>query len=222
MKIKDMTGLKFGRLLGLRYAYKKRNRAYWEFVCDCGVFKVADGASVRNGKVKSCGCLHKEQCSENGKNNKTHGLSKTGKLYHVYIKMVSRCYNPSDKDFKNYGGRGIFICKEWSDINSFFLWARIMGYKDGVTIERKDVNGCYSPENCCWIENERQALNTRKVRIYDYVGRKLAISEISKLCEISKHTIKGRLNRGWSVDEATSIKAVIGRNQFDRLTPTSR
>ncbi len=106
--------------------------------------------------------------------------------------MNYRCNNPSSKDFKNYGARGIRV-----DFNSFEEFCNAMGTKpNGFTIERVDVNGHYSPENCVWIENKKQVLNRRcsvskeiKLRIIELHKQKISRAEIASLCGVSKTTV---------------------------------
>jgi hypothetical protein len=80
----------------------------------------------------------------------------------IWSNMKSRCYNPKNDGYKNYGARGIKICEEWLNPMNFVNWALENGYKDSLTIERKDVNKGYEPENCIWIPKSQQPLNTRK------------------------------------------------------------
>lgn len=212
MKIKDISGKKFDRLTAIKMVYVKDYKAYWLFKCDCGKEITRSGVVVSSGGTKSCGCLHKEKSSLNGKNNKTHGYSQT-RLYDTYRQMLRRCLNPSCKDYKNYGGRGISVYKKWMNIKTFFQWAIKSGYKDDLTIERIDVNKGYCPSNCGWVRNEVQAHNTRKVKTITYMGETNVLSYFAGKYGISVYTLIGRYNRGWNVDRMFSLP-VSGRNQF--------
>ena len=96
---------------------------------------------------------------------KHHGESHAH-LHNIWCGMNDRC-NPANVASKNYGDRGISVCEEWRDYTKFAEWARNNGYKEGLSIERKDVNGDYCPENCTWIELEKQARNRRTTRFVE-------------------------------------------------------
>lgn len=153
----DLNGKRYGRLTVVKRVENKGSQAAWLCICDCGNEKVAKSRDLRNGLVKSCGCLHKEIAR--GKALK-HGCCKT-KLYAVWNSMRQRCNNSNSKDFKHYGGRGISVCSKWSDYLAFESWAIENGYKEGLTIDRENNDGNYCPENCRWITIEDQQHNRR-------------------------------------------------------------
>lgn len=136
------------------------------------------------------------------------------RLHYVWKAMRQRCYNPNNKDYPNYGGRGISVCKKWSSYLEFKKWALENGYRKGLTLERKDVNSNYSPKNCTWILNEFQALNTRKLATLTYKGKTRTLIEWSEITGIGVKTLKGRIVRGWSPYRTLTVEPVIGRNQY--------
>lgn len=172
------------------------------FLCECGTVKEISRYNVERGAVKSCGCLFKEH-----PNNTKHSGSGT-RLYIIWKGIRQRCNNPNCKIFKNYGGRGIKLCDEWNDFNNFKEWAMINGYKDNLSIDRIDVNGNYTPDNCRWVTNKIQANNKRNNRLLTLNGTTKTMSEWSEETGIKVSTIWERLNKGWSVERALSQKVV--------------
>lgn len=165
---KDLTGQRFGRLTVVADS-GKRNNGYilWECRCDCGNTKIVDGWRLRSGATQSCGCLRQELAVEHIKGVKKkpkHGLV-DHRLFGIWSGMKTRCYNENNKDFKDYGGRGITICDEWlADFLCFYNWAMENGYQDDLTIDRMDVNGNYEPSNCKWSTRGEQARNQRRTK----------------------------------------------------------
>lgn len=163
----DLTGQKFGKLTALYPVKDKTHRARWHCVCECGNEKDVLQQNLSNGHVQSCGCLlsssNSERITEYNRSigRETHHETKT-RLYRIWIGIKSRCLVETASGFKNYGGRGISICDEWK--NSFLAfseWAFANGYSDSLTIDRIDVNGDYSPDNCRWVSMSVQQLNKR-------------------------------------------------------------
>lgn len=101
----------------------------------------------------SCGCYNADK-------QRTHSKSKT-RIYNIWSLMKARCDRKSCPAYKNYGGRGISICLEWYDFEKFYNWAIENGYKENLTLDRRDVNKNYCPSNCRWISMEEQRLNKR-------------------------------------------------------------
>lgn len=177
----------------------------WVFECDCGYRKSILRSTVVAGKTISCGrsgCpYHKAWQSERAK---THGLSYT-KFYEVYRGILKRCYDPNAINYADYGGRGITVCEEWKhDAKAFYDWAMANGWAEGLTIDRIDVNGPYSPDNCRWVTPKAQASNKRSNRMITYEGRTMTLSEWAEYKGMNKQTLFARLDYGWSIEDALS------------------
>lgn len=127
--------------------------------CDCGNTSEVRLGALKNKGTKSCGCLMRESSRKNGKNNKSHGLTGT-KVYHAYRAMVSRCYDEKDKDYYKYGDKGIRVCERWMGDDGVTNFVNDMGERpDGLTLDRIDSSGNYSPENCKWSDYTHQSYN---------------------------------------------------------------
>ena len=115
--------------------------------------------------------------------------------------MKQRCYNPSNSDYKNYGARGIIVCAEWLAYpEAFFEWAIYSGYQKGLTIDRIDVDGNYSPHNCRWITNAEQQANKRSNVYVDVLGQRVTLAQASRMIGVSQYAIWMRLKRGMPID----------------------
>lgn len=159
--------------------------------------------------------------------NYKHGLAHS-RIDAVYKSMKDRCYNPNNKRYKNYGARGIVVCDEWlSDKSSFFKWAYEHGYDDKAprgetTIDRIDVNGNYSPQNCRFISVKDQNNNRRTNILITYKGEKHTMSEWADIKNIPLRTLWNRINvLNWDIERALNTKAVVGTNQFSRKVRVS-
>ncbi len=123
--------------------------------------------------------------------------------WYIYHGMKKRCLNANSKRYKDYGGRGITICEEWLKGFDYFAdWAYSHGYEQGLTIERKNVNGDYCPENCEWITRADQAYNKRESIIVTYHGESKDLMLWCKELGLKYDTIHHRITHGWSADRA--------------------
>lgn len=135
--------------------------------------------------------------------------------------MKTRCFNPNDKDYKYYGGKGITVCREWlNDFQSFYEWAMSNGYRDGLSIDRQDANSDYCPSNCRWSTVKEQNNNTSRNRLITYNGDTKTLKQWEEKTGISRYTISSRLDSGWSIEDALSIPVNSYRNHKKKANPS--
>lgn len=135
----------------------------------------------------------------------THGMSRS-RLYHIWNSMKMRCANPKAISYKYYGGKGITVCEEWQTFEPFWRWAGANGYADGLTIDRIDNNGNYTPDNCRWATPKEQQNHTSYTRILEHHGEKRSVMEWSENLGIPSTTLYNRLRRGWEIERALTTK----------------
>ena len=156
-KTKDLMNKKFGKLVVKEKVGIVKNRVVWKCKCDCGNECTASSHDLCSGRKKSCGCLKKEN-----KSVYIHGKSKE-RIHKEWRGILHRCKNPSASHYENYGGRGITVCDEWKeDFMAFYEWSMKNGYADNLTLDRKDNDKGYSPDNCRWVTHMENCHNRGK------------------------------------------------------------
>lgn len=196
MPIKDLKGKKFNRLTVLEMMPKTQRRTFWKCRCDCGNITVVRSDSLQSGRTKSCGCWKKEVDSKKAHLLHKHKMSDT-RIYRTWQAMKARCYNPNDKRYKNYGGRGIVVCEQWrDDFRNFLEWALKNGYNNELTIDRINVNRNYEPSNCRWVNRKVQSNNRTSNITVKYNGNKLTLKQLSETIGLPYTTIYCRYRRG--------------------------
>lgn len=195
----DLSNMKFGKLTVIERAENAKERTMWKCMCDCGNIAIVGADMLKSGRTQSCGCLKFES------RNYTHNLSKT-RLYNIWSKMKDRCYNENSPAYKWYGARGITVCDEWlHDFQAFYDWAMANGYRDNLTIDRRDTNGDYEPSNCRWTDWVTQANNTRSTVFLTYHGETKTVTEWSKITGIKRNTLLGRKRIGYTDEECIDV-----------------
>lgn len=202
----DMRGLKTGKITVIERVGSKGGQALWLCECECGNKFLQYGGPIRKGKIKSCGCLYRDKNDRARIARMTIAKEKHGdsfnRLYFIWNDIKGRCNNPNNADYGNYGGRGIKVCDEWMhDYLAFKQWATDAGYdwnakRGECTIDRIDVNGDYSPDNCRWANMKAQSRNKRNTCRITYNGETHTTGEWSEITGISRDTIYSRYRCG--------------------------
>lgn len=189
-KLLDLIGKKFGRLVVIRQENSNQNKkSRWLCKCDCGKKTIIIGSNLKNGHTQSCGCLHIK-----------HGHSTTTKISKTYLSwgnMIQRCTNPNEKQYKDYGGRGITVCKRWMKFENFL---EDMGERPkGHQIDRINNNDNYCKSNCRWATRKEQMRNKRNNRTILFNRKTQCVAAWAEEYGINDGTLRARLNNGWSI-----------------------
>lgn len=208
MRTIDLTAHRFGRVVAIKQVprgARVSTHAVWEYRCDCGNVSEASSSNLRQGLVQSCGCLRDDKARAR---NLTHGEARhrgkrasASREYRAWCAMKTRCDNPNQSSYDDYGGRGITICARWRD--SFPAFLEDMGRcPAGRSLDRRDVNGHYEPSNCRWATLTQQANNVRASARLDFDGKSMGVSEWAQHLGIPRERLKMRLQRGWTLERA--------------------
>ena len=201
-KFVDLAGQRFGRLVALAPTSRRTsgNNIMWECKCDCGNTAYFGSGHLRSGKIKSCGCWKKDRMSNL---NKTHG-GKRERLYGVWMD-IRRCNDPTICEYDNYGGRGISVSQEFENYKDFREWALSNDYdpkatRGKCTLDRIDVNGNYTPQNCRWVTISKQQLNKRNSLLITYKNKTQNASLWDKEMGFPQGTVAKRYRRNWELE----------------------
>lgn len=195
----DFIGQKFNRLTIIGYdGITNDHKMLAKCKCDCGNIHIATLKDVKNGHIKSCGCLQKEIARNRFLiDNRTNE-----RLYTIYVNMKARCYNVDSPNYKHYGGRGIIICKEWlNDYTTFKTWSLNNGYNDNLSIDRINVNGNYEPSNCRWTTQLVQGNNKRNTIRLTYNNQTHTITEWADILHINRSLIASRYYKNLPIEK---------------------
>lgn len=189
MHYSDLSGFENSDIAVLSFAERRNNRIYWNCKCKhCGNIIQKEGGNIKKG-LATCKCIHMKRI---GKSNSKP--FRDSELYSIWNGMKTRCYNQNEKSYKYYGGRGIIICEEWkNDFMKFYEWALNNGYKTGLSIERKNVNGNYEPCNCIWMTMKEQAKNKTNTIYAELNGEKKRLLEWCEIMGLNPKTVYSRI-----------------------------
>lgn len=191
-KLIDLSGQRFGRLTVIERASNGNcKQTRWLCRCDCGEMRVVQASALKNGTARSCGCLHKDIVTR-------HGETGT-RLHNIWRSMKRRCDNPNCREYKWYGGKGVHVCKEWSDsFEAFRDWALANGYSDDLSIDRIDGNRNYEPSNCRWATPYEQQNNKSNTNYLTILGVTRPLIYWVKRYGLKYSTVKNRISYGWT------------------------
>lgn len=186
-KLIDLSGTILGRLIVISYQGDGKYLCH----CSCGNMNhITRAKYIQQKRIKSCGCLY-------------HNMTNSPE-YQSWRGMKQRCYYKYDKDYHNYGGRDIKVCERW--LHSFVNFYEDMGEKPSpknkYSLDRINVNGDYTPQNCRWATSVEQSNNTRETIYIEYNNKKLTARDWSKLNGIKPELIRRRIHSGWTPERA--------------------
>ena len=200
--MKNLIGKKFERLTVIQRGGNNRwGNSRWLCRCECGNEKIILGKNLKSGHTKSCGCLHIEKTIER---SITHGHTtkrNISKTYQAWHDMISRCTNPNNKRYQDYGGRGIKVCKRWLKFENFL---EDMGeVPEGCQIDRIDNNKGYDKSNCKWSTRKEQQRNMRNNLYFTYKNKTQLLIGWAEQFNINYQTLYSRIFiLGWSIEKA--------------------
>jgi hypothetical protein len=203
----NFAGREFGYLTVLyeveqrRFPSGRRERE-WYCECRCGTRKAILQQNFVSGAVHSCGCAP-ARVLRIGDNLTEREIRR--RLRVVWASMKARCYCQEDYAYDRYGGRGITVCDAWLDsLESFRGWAISNGYQPGLSLDRIENGGPYSPDNCRWATRQVQANNKRNNRMLFAFGERKSLTDWVRdaRCVVSEMALRTRISKGWQTERA--------------------
>lgn len=215
-RFQDLTGRRFGRLVVLGWAGYSKQNAAWVCRCDCGGEKIAGGGNLVGGRTQSCGCLFRENLSKAGSATFLARDTKRHPEYKVWLAMLARCHDPDNRQFPDYGARGITVCERWrvgeNGAHGFNLFMLDMGSRPTArhTIDRIDNDRGYSPDNCAWRTRTEQARNRRNTVTVHFNGADMPLAAACELAGLPHRLVYRRIWGGMSAERALTQPARQG------------
>lgn len=220
---RDLTGKTYGRLTALRWTRDERG-VVWVCQCSCGNVCIKTTANLIR-HARSCGCLKRETA---GHQSLIHGHARSGAVspeHCVWRRAIGRCTNPSNRAYRNYGGRGITVDERWLGDDGFVHFLHDMGPRPGpdYSLDRINNDGPYAPGNCRWATRKQQARNVRSNHLLEYKGETAPLSELAERCHLGCETVRRRLLAGWTVEAALETPVTLWPSDvIARLTTEER
>ena len=189
-----ITGNRIGRWTVIGPSFITGGRTHTPCECSCGNRRDVVSAELKRG--------HSTMCRSCGETIIKHGESHRTTEYNAWKSMTQRCTNPNHVSWKNYGGRGIRVCDRWRE--SFESFLSDMGRKPSRhhSLDRKEVDGDYTPDNCRWATQSEQNRNTQRSRLLTFQDRTMTIADWADRLRIPYDTLFQRLRRGWTVERS--------------------
>lgn len=223
----DLTGQVFGRWTVIKFDnenHRKDQHRRWICRCSCGTVRSVSATRLTRGVTQSCGCGQRDYMRAAFT---THGLSKTAE-YRSWKGMIQRCENANLKHYERYGGRGISVCKKWR--NSFTAFLADVGPRPGpgYSLERKNNDLGYQPNNTIWADWKTQQRNKRSNHYLTFRGITKTLAGWAEVLKTRSSALWYRLRQGWSVEETLTIPVsqrlalVTFRGETKSLTEWSR
>lgn len=216
-RVPNLVGKVFNKLTVIGFfGQDARNNSLWACQCDCGNLKEGiRGYDLRNGQVKSCGCL----VGQNLKQFITHGMT-NHPLYKIWEGIKSRCYNPNATMAEKYFHAGVKMCDEWEkDPTPFIEWALKNGWVKGMEIDKDIIPTklgipakLYSPEMCSVVTSKENMNWRANCHYLEYNGIKASLSKWGQLSGVSGKQIKRNLDKGWTPEEAIFNRRNVEKN----------
>lgn len=199
-----VPGMRSGRwtLIAL---HRSGRTIQWHCRCECGNEGFVCQGNIFSGKSNSCGCLQRERTSEA---HRTHGESRRSPEYRTWANMISRCHNPNQEAYKDYGAKGITVCEEWR--NSYEAFLEHVGRKPSPdhSIDRIDFRKGYFPGNVRWATTYVQSRNRSNNKLIAFDGKSMTIGDWAALLGFSFDALRNRLRRDWSIERTLTTPLV--------------
>ena len=202
-------GEQYNFLTIVSFSHIQKGQYYWNCLCDCGNYAIVSQGNLAYGATKSCGCKKGVLIS----NSRWKHDFIDHPLYSKWTGMKSRCSNPKDQAYKDYGGRGIIVCEEWKkDFIRFYDWCINNAWKHGLEIDRRNNDGNYSPDNCRFVTTRVNSFNKRNTAKIFFNGKLQSFYDLELSTGIRARILWRRVNElNWDIERAISIPIRLRR-----------